>query len=103
MKTKINKLPNILPGEVLVEEFLKPMAVTQYRLAMATGLPHSRITDIIKGRRGITADTALRFARAFGTTAEFWLGLQHHYDMTEARRANELAYAEIPLLASSAK
>lgn len=102
MKTKTkSKLPNIHPGEVLREEFLKPMGVSQYRLAVATALPHSRITDIIKERRGITADTALRFARCFGTTPEFWLGLQHLYDMEEAKRANEKTYQTIPLFAGT--
>lgn len=92
------KLPNPHPGEVLLEEFLKPQGISQYRLAVSTGLAHSRITEIIKGRRGITADTALRFARSFGTTPDFWLNLQHLYDMMEAQRGNEKTYSAIPLL-----
>ncbi len=99
--TNKKKLPNIHPGEVLQEEFLKPLGITQYRLAVATGLAHSRITDIIKERRGISADTALRFSRCFGTTPDFWLNLQHLYDMEEARRANEASYEAIPLLTTA--
>lgn len=99
MKTK-GKLPNIHPGEVLVEEFLKPLGISQYRLGVAVGMPHSRISEIIKQRRGITTDTALRFARGFGTTPDFWLDLQHLYDIEEAKRANEDIYSAIPLLVS---
>jgi addiction module HigA family antidote len=98
---KKTRLPNIHPGEILVEEFLKPMGISQYRLAVVTGLPHSRVTDLVKQRRGVTADTALRFSRCFGTTPEFWLNLQHLYDITEARRENEDAYEAIPLLTES--
>jgi len=65
----MKRLKNIHPGEVLREDFLKPLGISQYRLAIACSLPHSRITDIIKIRRGISADTALRLARAFGTLA----------------------------------
>lgn len=102
MKKKTAKsptlLPNVHPGEILVEEFLKPMGVSQYRLAVATGLPHSRITDLARQRRGITADTALRFSKCFGTTPEFWLNLQLFYDLQEARRSKEDDYASIPSL-----
>ncbi len=98
---KAARLRNIHPGEVLLEEFLKPLAVSQYRLALATGLPHSRITDLAKGRRGVTADSAIRLGRALGTTAEFWLHLQHLYDVQEAERANRRDYAAIaPLVAA---
>ncbi len=71
----------IHPGEILVEEFLKPMGLTQYRLGIDTGIPHSRITAIVKGRRSITAETAMRLARYFGTTPGFWLNLQNIYDL----------------------
>lgn len=73
------------PGEILRTEFLEEMNLTQYKLAIGAGIPHSRITAIIKGRRSITPDTALRLSRYFGTTAEFWLGLQQEYDLRKAR------------------
>jgi antitoxin HigA-1 len=69
------------PGEVLSEEFLKPMNLSQNRLALHVGVPARRINEIVLGKRGITADTALRLARYFGTSAEFWLGLQGQYDL----------------------
>ena len=84
MKTKT--LPNIHPGEVLLEEFLLPMAVSQNALARATGVPPRRINEIVLGKRGITADTALRLAKAFGTSEGFWLGLQADYDLEESRK-----------------
>lgn len=80
------RLPNIHPGEVLNEEFLKPLGLTPYRLAKDTYLPQTRISEILKGKRRITADTALRFAAYFGSTADFWLGLQNDYDIEEERR-----------------
>lgn len=73
------------PGEILRTEFLDEMNLSQYRLAVDTGIPHSRVTAIIKGQRAITPDTALRLARYFGTSAEFWLGLQKEYDLRKAR------------------
>lgn len=69
------------PGEVLSEEFLKPMNLSQNRLALNIGVPARRINEIVLGKRSISADTALRFARYFGTSAEFWLGLQAQYDL----------------------
>ena len=83
-----NKLPNIHPGEVLREEFLTPMGISAYRLTKETGLPHSRVSDLLAGRRGVSADTALRLARYFGTTPNFWLNLQTAYDIEEAEREN---------------
>ncbi len=74
-------LEPVLPGEVLQEEFLEPMKVTAYRLAKEVHIPQSRISDIISGKRGITADTAMRFARFFGTTPQFWLNIQNQYDL----------------------
>lgn len=87
------KLKNIHPGEILEEEFLKPHAVTSYRLAKDIGVPPTRISEICHGRRGITADTALRLAKYFGTSGKFWLGIQEDYDLEEQRRekASELA------------
>ena len=78
MKSKV--LANITPGEILAEEFLKPMELTQYRLAKDIGVPPRRINEIVKGLRAITADTALRLGKYFGTTPQFWLNLQTHYD-----------------------
>lgn len=69
------------PGEVLAEEFLKPMNISQNRLALNIGVPARRINEIVLGKRSISADSALRFARFFGTSAEFWLGLQAQYDL----------------------
>lgn len=85
----MEKLPNIHPGEVLKEEFLDEMGITAYRLAKETFIPQTRVSEIIKGRRGITADTALRFSRYFGTSAKFWLGLQDDFDLEEEFRSKE--------------
>ena len=71
----------IAPGEILKEEFLEPMGISAYRLAKTVNIPQSRISAIINGTRRITADTAMRFARAFGTTPQFWLNLQMRYDL----------------------
>jgi antitoxin HigA-1 len=76
----MERLPNIHPGEVLREEFLIPFGLSQYRLAKAIGVPEARISAICAGKRAITADTALRLSRFFGTSAGFWLGLQADYD-----------------------
>jgi len=75
------KLHPVHPGEVLLEEFLKPMGISQNRLALNIGVPPRRINEVVLGKRGITADTALRLAKFFGTSAEFWLGLQSQYDL----------------------
>ena len=77
----MEKLPNIHPGEILLEEFLLPLAVTPYRLAKETNIPQTRISEIIKGNRRITANTALRLSHFFGNTAKFWLGLQNDFDI----------------------
>ena|SRR5690554_1520491 len=79
----MEKLKNIHPGEILIEEFLKPMNISAYRLAKETFIPQTRISGIIKAKRRITADTALRFAKFFGTSPKFWLGLQADYDLEE--------------------
>ena len=88
----MERLNNIHPGEVLREEFLEPLGISAYRLAKNTFLPQTRISEIIKGNRRITADTALRFAKFFGTSAKFWLGLQDDYDLEEEiiQKENEL-------------
>jgi addiction module HigA family antidote len=81
------RLPNIHPGEVLLEEFLKPMGITAYRLAKETGVPQTRVSQIIHMKRGISAETALRLGRFFGMSAEFWLGLQTDYELEESKRS----------------
>lgn len=78
------KLHPIQPGEVLLEEFLKPMGISQNRLAINIGVPARRINEIVLGKRGITVDTALRLARFFGMSAQFWTGLQSQYDLDVA-------------------
>jgi len=77
----MEKLPNIHPGEILNEEFLLPMNITSYRLAKDTGIPQTRVSQIIKGHRRITADTAIRLSRFFGNSVKFWLGIQDDYDI----------------------
>jgi addiction module HigA family antidote len=77
----MKKMKPIHPGEVLLEEFLEPMGVSQYRLAKDTSVSARRINEIVHGARGVTADTALRLGRYFGTSAQFWLNLQTHFDL----------------------
>lgn len=79
----MKKLKNIHPGEILLEEFLIPMEVSAYRLAKDISIPQTRISEIVKGNRRITADTALRLSLYFGNSAKFWLGLQDDYDIEE--------------------
>lgn len=79
----MSKLSNIHPGEILEEEFLKPMGITAYKLSQAIGVPQTRTSQILKGKRRITADTALRLAKFFGTSTKFWLGLQNDFDIEE--------------------
>src|SRR5437868_15469628 len=83
---KNRAVANITPGEILEEEFLKPMGITQYRLALDIGVPPRRINEIAKGQRTITADTALRLGRYFGISPQFWLNLQNHYDLEREQR-----------------
>ena len=75
------KLPPIHPGEILMEEFLKPMGISQYKLAKDISVPARRINEIVQGKRSITADTALRLSRYFGLSERFWLNLQSRYDL----------------------
>jgi addiction module HigA family antidote len=79
-------IPLITPGEILLEEFLKPMDITAYRLAKDINVPATRISQLLKGNRKITADTALRFAKYFGNSADFWLGIQDEYDLRRQRK-----------------
>lgn len=80
-------MPPVHPGEVLAEEYLEPLGVTQHRLAVAIGVPPRRINEIVHGKRGISADTALRLARFFGTSERFWLNLQSRYDLEREKDA----------------
>ena len=98
----MEKLKNIHPGEIILEEFLIPMEISAYRLAKETFLPQTRISEIIKGNRRITADTALRFAKFFGTSATFWLGLQNDYDLEEERTQKEQVFNKINPIEGSA-
>lgn len=91
----MKNLKNIHPGEVLQEEFLIPLQITAYRLAKDTGIPQTRISEIVKGNRRITADTALRLSKYFGITAKFWLGLQNDFDLEEEKRSIEKELNEI--------
>ena len=84
------KLPNIHPWEILKEDFLDAMNISAYRLAKEINVPETRISEIIHGKRSITADTAIRFSKFFGTTAEFWLNLQNLYDLEEENNREPL-------------
>lgn len=77
----MNMMSSIHPGEVLLEDFIEGFGITQNKLAVSIGVPPRRINEIVHGRRGITADTAMRLARYFGTSAEFWMNLQAHYEL----------------------
>jgi addiction module HigA family antidote len=89
------KVPYPHPGEILLEEFLKPMGITQYRLAREIGVPQRRIGEIVAGKRSVTADTGLRLSRFFGMSDDFWLGLQIDYDTANARVAMDKTLAKI--------
>lgn len=96
------KLDPIHPGEVLLEEFLGPMGISQYRLAHAISVPPRRINEIVHGNRSISADTALRLARFFGTSAQFWLNLQARYDLeTERDRLGARLTSEVEVFAGT--
>ena len=85
----MKRIPNIHPGEILSEDFLKPMGLSAYRLSKGANIDQTRISEIIRGKRSITADTALRLARFFGNSPEFWLNLQAHYDLEQKKREME--------------
>ena len=93
---------NIHPGEILKEEFLDPLEITAYRLSKETFIPQTRVSEIIKGNRRITADTALRLSKYFGTTAKFWLGLQDDYDLEEEKNSKKSEFDSIHPLNSNA-
>ncbi len=98
MESKL--LPPVHPGEVLLEEFLKPMGISQYRLAHDISVPPRRINEIVQGKRSISADTSLRLSRYFGTTERFWLNLQAGFDLETARlKLGDQLEAEVRVLA----
>jgi len=92
----MNKIENIIPGEILLEEFLKPLNISAYRLSKDTGMPATRISQILKGKRRITADTALRLSRYFGNSADFWMGIQDEFDLREEAERIESELDRIP-------
>jgi addiction module HigA family antidote len=96
------KLPPVHPGEILLEEFLMPLGISQYRLAREMSVPPRRINEIVRGSRAVTADTALRLARYFGTSEQFWLNLQSQYDLeVERDRLGTRLEREVHVLARS--
>ena len=82
----MERLSNIHPGEILLEEFLRPLNISAYKLSKDIGIPQTRTSEIIRGRRSITADTALRLSYYFGNSAKFWLGLQNDFDLEEEKK-----------------
>jgi len=98
------KLTSVHPGEILLEEFLKPLGITQYRVAKDISVPPRRINEIVHGKRSITADTALRLARYFGTSERFWLNLQAHYDLeVEKDRLGDRLQKEVAVLVKASQ
>ena len=91
-------LKNIHPGEVLSEEFLIPFCISAYKLAKDVGIPQTRVSEILKGNRRVTADTALRLSKYFGTSAKFWLGLQDDFDLEEEAAAKSNLIDNIPTI-----
>jgi addiction module antidote protein, HigA family len=91
----MKSLNNIHPGEILKEEFLKAMNITAYKLSKDIGIPQTRVSEILKGNRRITADTALRLSKYFGTSTKFWLGLQDDYDIEEELNKKEHIFSKI--------
>lgn len=96
----MEKLKNIYPGEVLLEEFLIPLNITAYKLCKDLNIPQTRISEIIKGKRRITADTALRLSLYFGNSAKFWLGLQNDFDIEDEINNNQTALKLIKRLST---
>jgi len=92
----MEKIDNIKPGEILLEEFLKPFEISAYRLSKDTGMPATRISQILKGNRRITADTALRLSKYFGNSADFWMGIQDEFDLREGAERIEAELDRIP-------
>ena len=91
----MGKLDNIHPGKVLREEFMIPLEITAYRMSKDLGIPQTRISEILKGRRRVSADTALRLSKYFGNSAKFWLGLQDDYDLEEELNSRKREFQKI--------
>lgn len=98
----MKKLNNIHPGEVLQEEFLIPLNISGYRLSKDVGIPQTRVSEILKGNRRVTADTALRLSAYFGNTPKFWLGIQDDYDIEEEKNRKEKELTNIKLYKTNA-
>jgi addiction module HigA family antidote len=98
----MENLKNIHPGEILKEEFLVPLNISAYRLAKETFIPQTRVGEILKGNRRITADTAIRLAKYFGTSAKFWLSLQDDYDIEDENQAKKQEYDGIKAVVKAA-
>jgi addiction module HigA family antidote len=94
----MEKLSNIHPGEILLEEFLKPLNISAYRLSKDLGIPQTRTSEIIKGHRSITADTAIRLSYYFGNSAKFWLGLQNDFDLEQVKKSKAPEFKQIKRL-----
>ena len=99
----MDKLSNVYPGEILLKEFLQPMGITAYRLSKSIEIPQTRISQIIKGKRRITADTALRLSSYFGNSAKFWLGLQNDYDIEKVRGNHTDTLKKISMIRSGSR
>ena len=95
MSKSVTTIKPIHPGEVLYQDFMEPMGISANRLAKHIKVPPNRVTSIINAQRGVTGDTALRFSRAFGTTPDFWINLQSHYDLECARDYSEIDFDSI--------
>lgn len=96
----MKRLANIHPGEILLEEFLGPMAISQNRLARAMRVPLRRVNEIVLRKRAVSADTAIRLSRALGTSEQFWMGLQADYDLEEAHLAASKDFNDIDIVAA---
>lgn len=94
---KNDRLPILHPGEILRLEFLEPLELTPYRLSKDIGVAQTRISEILSGKRSVTADTALRLSQYFGNSAQFWLNLQTAYDLRQAQEKNRDVYSKIPV------
>lgn len=101
MSTTSKAHDTITPGEILLTEFLEPLGITQYRLAQATGLPQTRISQIVRGKRAITTDTALRLSKALGVDDRFWINIQIDYDLETQRDLHADDLAKVTTLVAS--
>jgi addiction module HigA family antidote len=99
----MNRIPDVTPGEILLEEFLAPMNISAYKLAKDTHMPATRVSQILKGKRKITADTALRLSKYFGNSAEFWIGIQDEYDLRKEKQRLKKELEDIPKAIASKK